>query len=90
MCQSHKEQLHPYSTFGQTTIFRTLKTTYSQFSQALRKHETVKSWNLLIANHLDESIYQINHDRGVKKRSELANSKPLEPINISDQSKSKC
>jgi hypothetical protein len=22
MCASHKEQLHPYSAFGQTTIFR--------------------------------------------------------------------
>jgi hypothetical protein len=90
MCPaSHKEQLHPYLTFGQTTIFRRFKTYLFPFSQALWKHETgiVKGWNLLIANHLDQSIHQINHDRsGVKKRSKLVNSKPPEPINISDQS----
>jgi len=95
MCQSQRAAAppHPYSTFGQTTIFRTIQDYLFSFSQARWKHETgiVKglelanskqtTWtdhyiidisnqsrsgvlrtsrNLLIANHLNQSLCLTN------------------------------
>jgi hypothetical protein len=97
MCQSQRAAAppHPYSTFGQTTIFRTIQDYLFSFSQARWKHETgiVKGLelanskppgpiiidisnqsrsgvlrtgrNLLIANHLNQSLCLTNQSLNV-------------------------
>jgi hypothetical protein len=95
MCQSQRAAAppHPYSTFGQTTIFRTIQDYLFSFSQARWKHETGIVKGLELANS-KQTTWTDHHRsiksikiRCVKKRSKLANSKPPEPIIMSDQSR---
>jgi hypothetical protein len=60
-----RADLHPYSAFGPATVLLSSKSTYLQIPTPTHKHEpgTVKGQNLLITNHLDQSIYGTNQEQ---------------------------
>jgi hypothetical protein len=60
-----RAELHPHSAFGPATVFLSSKSTYVQIPTPTHKHEprTAKGQNLLITNHLDQSIYVTNQEQ---------------------------
>jgi hypothetical protein len=60
-----RAELLPYLAFGPATVFLSSKSTYLQLPTPTHKHEpgTVKGQNLLITNHLDQSIYVANQEQ---------------------------
>jgi hypothetical protein len=60
-----RTELHPYSAFGPATVLLSSKSTYLQIPTPTHKHEpgTAQGQNLLITNHLDQSIYVTNQEQ---------------------------
>lgn len=62
-CTSYFEQLHPYSACGPVTVFLPSKIYYFQALTLSTLEQKVRSQNLLITNHLYQSIDLANQEQ---------------------------